>query len=107
MTISYQTENTLTKEEFIELLNSSTLGERRPVKEPQRIEAMLRNANLTITARHEGLLVGVARSITDKVYATYLSDLAVRKEYQRSGIGKELIRQTKLETPFNIIHTLE
>lgn len=99
MNIIYQVESTLTKEEFIDLLNSSTLGERRPVNEPERIEAMLRNANLTITARHEGVLVGVARSLTDKAYATYLSDLAVRKEYQRAGIGKELIRRTKLETP--------
>lgn len=64
-----------------------------------RIEAMVRNSNLLITARENGRLVGVARSLTDFVYATYLSDLAVRLEYQRRGIGKELIRQTKLAAP--------
>jgi predicted N-acetyltransferase YhbS len=57
---------------------------------------MLLNANLIATARINGLLIGVARSITDFSYCTYLSDLAVRKTFQRKGVGKELIRRTKL-----------
>jgi predicted N-acetyltransferase YhbS len=97
--IIYQQEQDLDSKEFIELLVSSTLGERRPVNEPERIEEMLRHANLTITARHNGKLVGLSRSLTDWVYATYLSDLAVHIEYQHKGIGKELIRQTKLLAP--------
>ena len=56
---------------------------------------MLANANLVITAWDEELMVGISRSITDFVYATYLSDLAVRESYQRAGIGKELIRRTQ------------
>lgn len=97
--IIYQIEKSLSSAEFRELLISSTLGERRPVNDETRIEAMVRNSNLLITARENGRLVGVARSLTDFVYATYLSDLAVRLEYQRRGIGKELIRQTKLAAP--------
>ena len=77
----------------------STLGERRPVNDMDRIIAMVDNANLIITARHEQKLIGVARSITDFVYCTYLSDLAVDEAYQKRGIGKELIRLTKSETP--------
>ncbi|MEQ8534901.1 MAG: GNAT family N-acetyltransferase, partial [Imperialibacter sp.] len=65
MEIIYQQEQDLSGDEFIELLVSSTLGERRPVNEPERIEEMLRHANLTITARHNGKLVGVSRSLTD------------------------------------------
>lgn len=99
MNIYYQQEPNLSHREFIEVLNRSTLGERRPVDDPERIEAMLRNANLIVTARHEGKLVGIARNITDWVYATYMSDLAVHADYQHKGIGKELIRQTKLLTP--------
>jgi predicted N-acetyltransferase YhbS len=57
--------------------------------------AMLRNANLIVTAWDANLLVGIARSLTDFSYATYLSDLAVRASHQRSGIGKELIRRTQ------------
>src|SRR5574337_242752 len=97
--IDYKIENNLTAEEFIAVLKASTLAERRPVNDPERVEKMLRNADIVITARENEKLVGVARSVTDFVYCCYLSDLAVDKNYQRSGIGKELIRQTKLSTP--------
>ena len=43
------------------------------------------------------LLVGVARSMTDFHYACYLSDLAVDRNYQRRGIGTELLRATRDE----------
>ncbi|MEO0894945.1 MAG: GNAT family N-acetyltransferase [Bacteroidota bacterium] len=97
--IQYQREDNLHPEEFRQLLISSTLGERRPVDDIPRIEAMVKGANLIITARKEGKLVGVARSVTDFVYCTYLSDLAVDQSFQRQGIGKELIRQTKIASP--------
>jgi len=97
--MEYKIENDLSAEEFIAVLKASTLGERRPVNEPERITKMLQNANLIITARENNKLVGVARSITDFAYCTYLSDLAVDEAYQRKGIGKELIRRTKLATP--------
>ena len=96
--IIYSVENNLNPEEFREVLIDSTLGERRPVEDIQRIEKMVENANLIVTARENGILAGVARSITDFVYCTYLSDLAVRLSYQKKGIGKELIRKTKIES---------
>ena len=43
--------------------------------------------------------MGVARSLTDFVYCTYLSDLAVDEAHQGRGIGRELIRRTKEATP--------
>lgn len=92
--ITYQIENDLSVTEFREVL-----GERRPVDEPQRLSKMLDNGNLIITARENGKLIGVARSLTDFSFCTYLSDLAVDEGYQKKGIGKELIRLTKLETP--------
>jgi predicted N-acetyltransferase YhbS len=55
---------------------------------------MLEHADVIITARVAGRLVGVSRAITDFSYCTYLSDLAVDRDYQRHGIGKELIRLT-------------
>jgi predicted N-acetyltransferase YhbS len=97
--LTYQIEKKLSVEEFIEVLVSSTLGERRPIDEPDRIEKMLEHGNLIVTARFDGKLVGVARSLTDFLYCTYLSDLAVDDKFQKQGIGKELIRLTKLETP--------
>ncbi|RDB07308.1 GNAT family N-acetyltransferase [Runella aurantiaca] len=97
--INYQVENQLPVEEFIAVLNRSTLGERRPVEDTERIADMLKNANLLVTARDNGVLIGVSRAITDFAFCTYLSDLAVDEAYQKQGIGKELIRQTKLAAP--------
>ncbi len=97
--ITYQIENDLKAKEFIQILVHSTLGERRPVDEIERIEKMLEHGNLIITAREAGKLIGVSRSLTDFAFCTYLSDLAVHEDYQKRGIGKELIRQTKLATP--------
>jgi len=60
---------------------------------------MCQNANLIVTARKDGKLVGVARSLTDFIYCTYLSDLAVDKSLQKRGIGTRLIKETKLHSP--------
>ncbi len=97
--IEYKIENNLDPKEFQDVLISSTLGERRPIDDFDRINLMVENANLIITARDKTKLVGVSRSITEFVYCTYLSDLAVDNKYQKAGIGKELIRRTKKETP--------
>jgi predicted N-acetyltransferase YhbS len=97
--IHYQIEENLTVEEFKAILERSTLGERRPINEPERLAKMLEHGNLIVTARENGQLIGIARSLTDFLYCTYLSDLAVDETYQKMGIGKELIRQTKLATP--------
>ncbi|APZ93354.1 GNAT family N-acetyltransferase [Fuerstiella marisgermanici] len=94
MKLDYQIETGTTPEEFIDLLHRSTLSERRPVNEPKTIKAMLQHADLIVTARSDRLLVGVSRAITDFAYCTYLSDLAVDVEFQKLGIGKELIRRT-------------
>ncbi len=93
----YQLEPDLTVKEFVDLLKRSTLAERRPVDDEARMEAMLRNADLIVTARCDGQLVGVARAITDFAYCCYLSDLAVDEAFQRQGIGKELMRRVSLE----------
>lgn len=97
--IIYQVESNLDSSEFIDVLNRSTLGERRPVEDFERITEMCKNANLIVTARLDGKLIGVARSVTDFVYCTYLSDLAVDEDYQQKGIGKRLIEETKKKAP--------
>jgi predicted N-acetyltransferase YhbS len=93
--ISYRSGNDLDLDAVIELYRASTLGERRPVDERERMALMLRNANLVVTGWDGELLVGIARSVSDFSFATYLSDLAVRASHQRRGIGRELIRRTQ------------
>ena len=93
--IQYRDDAKVTAEEAIDLYIRSTLGERRPIDNKETFEAMLKNANLTITAWDQGKLIGISRSLTDFAYVTYLADLAVDQEYQRMEIGKELIAQTQ------------
>jgi predicted N-acetyltransferase YhbS len=96
MDISYRLEShpELDVDEFIDVLVRSTLAERRPVGEPEIIRGMLANADIIVTARSASVLIGVSRAITDYNFCTYLSDLAVDRDYQGRGIGKELIRRT-------------
>lgn len=94
MPIVYAVEPELQADEFRAVLVASTLGERRPVGDRQRLQRMLDNADIIITARVEGRLVGVSRAISDFAYCCYLSDLAVDAAYQRQGIGKRLIEET-------------
>jgi ribosomal protein S18 acetylase RimI-like enzyme len=92
--ITYQADTKISVDEFIDVLIRSTLAERRPVDDRQRIQKMLDHGNIIITAWSGGLLVGVSRAITDFSYCCYLSELAVDKDFQHQGIGDELVRLT-------------
>ena len=92
--IAYLSNKTITATEFIDVLKRSTLAERRPVDDVERIQTMLDHGNVLITAWDNDLLVGVSRALTDYAFCTYLSDLAVDESYQHQGIGKTLIDQT-------------
>jgi len=95
MPIAYALEPDLSAQAFRDILIASTLADRRPVNEPERLERMLRQADLIVTARDGERLVGVARAVTDFSYCCYLSDLAVDVAYQRQGVGKRLIEETR------------
>lgn len=95
MNIEYKLNPELTENEFTDILNRSTLGERRPVDDKECINGMLKNADIIVTATKNEKIIGVARSITDFNYCCYLSDLAVDEKYQKHGIGKKLIDMTQ------------
>ncbi len=95
MDIEYRDDADITVEVAIDLYKRSTLGERRPVDRPDIFKGMLKNANLTVSAWHGKRLVGISRSLTDFTYVAYLADLVVDTDYQRQGIGKQLIQETK------------
>jgi predicted N-acetyltransferase YhbS len=84
----------LSAEEFRAVLIASTLGARRPVDDLPRLDKMLRQADVIVTARAGTRLVGISRAVTDFCYCCYLSDLAVAAAYQRQGIGKRLVAET-------------
>lgn len=95
MNINYKINPTLSTKEFINILNRSTLDERRPVNDLECIESMIKNADIIVTAVIEDKIVGVARAVTDFSYCCYLSDLAVDADFQHHGIGKMLIRKMR------------
>ena len=90
MSIEYRVNHPISTDQFISLLAESTLGERRPIQDRECMEGMISNSNLTVSAWNADKLVGISRCMTDFHYACYLSDLAVSKNYQKMGIGKEL-----------------
>lgn len=95
MHVTYHVGEQLSPEDFIDVLERSGLAERRPAGDRARVERMLQHANLLVTARVDGTLIGVARALTDYSFCCYLSDLAVDREFQSQGVGRELIRQVQ------------
>lgn len=93
MEITYRLDIIPSTTQIIELYDNCGLP--RPTTDADRIEKMFSNSNLIVTAWHNDLLAGVARSITDWVWSCYLADLAVRQDYKKAGIGKKLISLTK------------
>ena len=93
--LTYRTNHPVSRAQFIALLQKTSLGARRPLAEAERIDAMLQNADLLISAWDDDRLVGIARAVTDYTYGCYLSDLAVDEDWQRRGIGQELLATLK------------
>ncbi len=99
MPISYIVNPPLKTADFIDILQRSTLGQRRPLHDKEAMEMMFQHGNCYVAA-YDGLsLVGIARLMTDFVYTSYLSDLAVDEQYQHQGIGKRLIQEVQKAIP--------
>ncbi|WP_225636163.1 GNAT family N-acetyltransferase [Streptomyces solaniscabiei] len=87
-------------DEVLGVYQASGLGERRPTDDRERFAAMVANANLVLVARDdEGALLGIVRAVSDFSYVTYVSDIAVVRDRQRSGIGRALIDATRDAAP--------
>ncbi|MEN2282651.1 GNAT family N-acetyltransferase, partial [Algoriphagus sp. SE2] len=68
--ISYQKEPIISLKEFIQVLEESTLSLRRPMDDISLLEQMVSGANLWVTARENGRLIGFMRGISDYCYRT-------------------------------------
>ncbi|MCF8890843.1 GNAT family N-acetyltransferase [Priestia megaterium] len=91
MVIEYKVNAPISAKEVADVFKSS--GIKRPVNELERIERMIKNSDINLTAWDGQQLVGIARAVTDYSYCCYLSDLAIHKDYQNKGIGKELVQR--------------
>jgi predicted N-acetyltransferase YhbS len=91
--IIYSSRQAVTTEQLSTLFERS--GITRPVSDLPRLQKMLDNADITVSAWDGDRLVGIARAITDYAYCCYLSDLAVDGDYQKSGIGAKLVDEVR------------
>jgi ribosomal protein S18 acetylase RimI-like enzyme len=88
--ITYQINAPLIVDDVIRVFRNS--GIRRPIDQPGRIQEMIEHANLIVSAWDGQKLIGIGRALTDFSFCCYLSDLAVDRDYQRSGIGRALVK---------------
>jgi GNAT superfamily N-acetyltransferase len=107
--VLYAREEAVRVDEFRRVLLESGLGRIRPVDDDLRLQALLRGANLVVTARlatpgHP--LVGIGRCLTDFSWCCYLSDLAVSKTAQGLGVGKGLLDEVRRQAGPQVSVTL-
>ena len=85
----------VTADEYIGFLKRSDLGSQYPKERfNERIEVLVNSVSISLTARNEeNLLVGVLFGLTDFVYWLFVTDLGVDRDYERCGIGKQLMKK--------------
>jgi hypothetical protein len=90
--IFYAREQQLDVDDYVAVIGSTYMRDRRPVANRKRIEAMLRGSNVIVTARDESrAILGLARGISDEAWVCYLADVAVRGDQHGKGIGRGLM----------------
>lgn len=67
--------------------------------EESRMRRMIDNANRTVGAFEGEHMVGFARALCDEAFNGYIGTVAVHPDYQRRGIGTELVNQLIEDSP--------
>ncbi|MFD3259794.1 GNAT family N-acetyltransferase [Paenibacillus lentus] len=93
MEITYKDSKDIKPEDISRVFMTS--GIKRPYQDLDRLERMLQNSDIVITAWQDEKMIGIARALTDYSYCCYLSDLAVDLDYQKRGIGQKLINMVR------------
>ncbi len=65
----------------------------RPVDDLDKVWQMFERSSFVFSAWHNDHVVGIARVLSDGVLQSYLCDLAVEPDVQRSGVGKALLNR--------------
>ena len=91
--VEYKINTPIATAQIIALYCNSGLP--RPIDDETRIAEMFVNSTLVISAWVGEDLIGISRSLTDFVWCCYLADLAVRKDFQKAGVGRKLVEITR------------
>jgi GNAT superfamily N-acetyltransferase len=66
-------------------------------EKPRQLMAALQNSHTLVTARREGVLVGIGNAISDGHLVVYYPHMLVHPNYQRQGIGRKLMEKDARE----------
>lgn len=91
MSIVYAQEQDLNVEDYVAVLAETSMRDRRPIANAERIAEMLAGANFIVTAREDGKILGLARCMSDGAWICYCCDLAVKESAQGRGVGAGII----------------
>ena len=86
--IEYSEDKQFTTDELGTLFSSVKWEE---AKYPARLARSMQGFSLVISAREEGRLVGLLAAVDDGEMTAYLHYLLVAPDFQRQGIGRELL----------------
>lgn len=91
--IGYKTNDAISFEEILPLYEA--VGWSNYTSNPTMLQNALEHSLFLISARDEdGKLIGFLRAVGDGYSIVYIQDIIVLPEYQRQGIGTQLLRQT-------------
>ena len=86
-----------TRHERVDLAQLATLmravGWEDRAKDPERLHAAVEGSRWIVTAWDGSRLVGFCRAFTDGAFSAYVNNVAVLPDYQRRGIGREMLRR--------------
>jgi ribosomal protein S18 acetylase RimI-like enzyme len=91
VSIVYAQEQDLSVADYVAVLDSTYMRDLRPLTNTPRIARMLAGANLIVTARENGEVLGLARCISDMAWVAYCAELAVKESAQGRGIGRGIL----------------
>jgi len=87
VSIVYAQEQSLGVADYVAVLGETIMRAKRPLTNTQRIGEMIAGANFIVTARDDGIILGLARCITDYAWIAYCAELAVKESAQGRGVG--------------------
>lgn len=92
MEIEYRFADIISESEVIELYEANGWSS---ASKPKTLMQALRGSHTLVTARHESKLVGLGNAISDGHLVVYYPHLLVLPNYQRQGIGREIMKRMK------------
>lgn len=87
--IKYLTDKTVDYNRLVALFNQ--VGWNDKTEDMSRLQAMVENSQIVVTAWDEKIMVGFARCTTDYVFNGQVNNVVVDVNYRSKGIGKALV----------------